>query len=88
MSNKQPLNCEVIYTNRISRKSNQSRLEEFCKTANPELEVAQYASTYGDDRNVVALACLLPQHRPENQDNSGWEGVLPEDVFGDWRLDS
>jgi|GEM_PF-4475533 len=81
--------CEVIYTNRVSKKfPNQPRLEEFCTTSQPSIEAADYAATYGGARHVVALACLLPGYRPENQDNSGWDGVEPEDIFGDSQLDS
>jgi len=83
------INGESIYQNRISKHGpNHACLEARCTTLNPVQECKDYAAIYGTNRYVIALACLLPQYRPENWDNSGWDGVEPEDVFGNWRLDN
>jgi hypothetical protein len=83
------INGETIYQNRISKhSSNHASLQKRCTTLNPVKECSDYTEEYGNSRYVMALACLLPQHRPENWDNSGWSETSPEEIFGDWTLDN
>lgn len=82
------INGEVIYDNRVSKNyPNHARLDVFCQTMNPCAEVAEAARLYGNAHQVMALACLLPEHRLENKVND-WSGVDTEDIFGDYRLDN
>jgi hypothetical protein len=50
----------VIYQNRIRRKvKNEPTLEVFCG-GEPQKDLLNYIRVYGDIRNVMALACLIP----------------------------